>query len=72
VTASNESGPLPPAAAPVEGGEPVPVFLTNGVRTSGGSGPGVVRVPPAEAGRLVKARLAVHGEAPPRGWNLEA
>jgi hypothetical protein len=32
----------------------------------------VHHVPPAEAGWLVRMRYAVHGEAPPRGWNLEA
>jgi hypothetical protein len=46
----------------------VPVFLTVGVRTSGGPGPGVVRVPRDEAARLVAARHGVPGERPPRGY----
>jgi hypothetical protein len=52
-------------------GEPpglVPVFLTVGVRTSGGNGPGVVRVPRDEAARLVAARHGVSGERPPKGY----
>ena len=44
------------------------VFVTTGVATSDGPGPGVRRLPRAEAGRLVSARLAVHGEHPPRGY----
>jgi hypothetical protein len=46
----------------------VPVFLTVGVRTSGGAGPGVVRVPRDEAARIVVARHGVSGEHPPRGF----
>jgi hypothetical protein len=46
----------------------VPVFLTVGVRTSGGNGPGVVRVPRDEAARIVAARHGVSGERPPRGF----
>lgn len=47
----------------------VPVYLTVGVRTSGGPGPGVVRVPREEAARLVAARHGVAGERPPRGYD---
>jgi hypothetical protein len=46
----------------------VAVFVTTGVATSDGPGPGGRRLPRAEAGRLVSARLAVHGERPPRGY----
>ena len=46
----------------------VPVFVTNAIRTSAGPGPGPKRVPPDEAGRLVRARLATYGEQPPRGF----
>lgn len=46
----------------------VPVFLTVAVRTSGGPGPGVVRVPRDEAARIVAARHGVSGERPPRGY----
>lgn len=46
----------------------VPVFLTVGVRTSGGNGPGVVHVPRDEAARIVAARHGVTGEQPPRGF----
>jgi hypothetical protein len=44
-----------------------PVHQSNGTATSGGTGPGVVYVPPDEAAWLVSQRLAVHGEKPPRG-----
>ena len=56
------------APVPDEGGGPVAVFVTVAVRTSAGAGPGVRRVPAAEAGRLVAMKYACHGEAPPRGW----
>jgi hypothetical protein len=46
------------------------VFVTVADRTSDGPGPGVRHVPPAEAGALVSARHAVHGEQPARGWSL--
>ena len=48
--------------------ELVPVFVTTGIRTSGGNGPGVVQVPPAEAAALVADRRAIHGTTPPRGY----
>jgi hypothetical protein len=60
--------PVPPAPAPEDGREPVPVYLTNAVRTSAGPGPGVKYLPPAEAGSLVARRLAVHGTEPPRSF----
>ncbi len=47
----------------------VTVFATNGTRTSACCGPGVLRLPPAEAARLVAAKLAVYGEAPPRNFD---
>lgn len=50
------------------GPELVPVFVTTGVRTSAGPGPGPRRVPPAEAAALVGRKLAVYGEAAPRGY----
>jgi hypothetical protein len=46
----------------------VSVFVTTGIRTSGGAGPGVVRVPRDEAARIVAARHGVAGERPPRGY----
>lgn len=46
----------------------VPVYLTVAVRTSGGPGPGVVRVPREEASRIIAARQGVAGERPPRGF----
>lgn len=46
----------------------VPVYLTVGVRTSGGNGPGVVHLPREEAARVVAARHGVPGEQPPRGY----
>jgi hypothetical protein len=45
----------------------ISVYLGNATRTSGGSGPGMVRVPPDEAARLVAARLAIYGDRAPRG-----
>ncbi len=45
------------------------VYVTNAVRVSSGERtPGVVHVPPEEAGRLVGARHAVWGDRPPRGY----
>jgi hypothetical protein len=52
-------------------GEPdlVPVFVTVGIRVSTGERtPGVVHVPPGEAGRIVADRHGVHGERAPRGY----
>jgi len=46
----------------------VAVFVTTGIMTSAGPGPGVRRVPPDEAGALVADRRAVHGDQPPRGF----
>jgi hypothetical protein len=43
------------------------VYLTNATRTSRGTGPGPLRVPLAEAGMLVRNRLAVYGDRAPRG-----
>lgn len=45
-----------------------PVYLTVAIRTSGGNGPGVVRVPREEAARIVAGRHGVAGEQPPRGF----
>jgi hypothetical protein len=50
------------------GGGLVEVYLTNAVRTSAGPGPGVVRVPVAEANRLISARCGVRGTQPPRNF----
>jgi hypothetical protein len=48
----------------------VAVFVTVAVRVRGAEpGPGVRRVPPEEAARLVNAKHAVYGEAPPRGYD---
>jgi hypothetical protein len=61
--------PSPTDPAPAGGGEPlVAVYVTTAVRTSDGPGPGVKRVPPDEAGRLVGDRRAVYGEQPPFGF----
>lgn len=72
---SNAGDPLlvpPEIPAPPDDAGLVPVFLTSAVRTSAGSTHGVKMVPPAEAARLVAARVAVHGDRPPRGWTLPA
>jgi hypothetical protein len=49
--------------------ETITVFLTNAVRTSAGTGPGPMQLPPAEAAALVADRIAVYGSAPPMGFN---
>jgi hypothetical protein len=46
----------------------VAVYLTNATRTSAGPGPGPKRLPPDEAGRLVRVKHAVYGEIAPRGF----
>jgi hypothetical protein len=67
-TASNKTEPQAGWAPGDTSGELVTVFVTNGVRTSDGPGPGVKRVPPAEAQALYAGRVAVTGDQPPRGW----
>jgi hypothetical protein len=47
----------------------VAVFVTTGIRTSAGPGPGVRRVPPAEAQAIVGSRRGVYGDRPPRGFD---
>jgi hypothetical protein len=47
---------------------PVMIFLTNGVNSSAGAGPGPRTVPADEAARLVARRHAVYGDRPPRGY----
>src|SRR5690348_5334001 len=68
-SASNQTPPQPRYASLPDGVELVPVFVTNGVRTSDGPGPGVKRVPPAEASALLADRVAVPGDKPPRNWS---
>jgi hypothetical protein len=46
----------------------VPVYLTVGVKTTGGAGPGVVRVPRDEAAVLIRQRYGVAGERALRGF----
>ncbi len=49
--------------------EPEPVitvFLTNAVRTSQGRGPGGKQLPAHEANALLRAKMAVAGDRPPR------
>jgi hypothetical protein len=67
VTAPNQSPPLLPP--PPATGRKVPIFLTNGVRTSDGPGPGVKHVPPDEAAALIARHVAVAGDKPPAGYN---
>lgn len=38
------------------------------MRTSAGTGPGPLRLPPGEAGRLVGAKHAIYGSTPPKGF----
>ena len=45
------------------------VYLTNAVATSDGSGPGVKRLPPAEAAALVGRKVAIYGPHPPDGFH---
>jgi hypothetical protein len=68
VTAANPADRPPLNDRDAEQLDRIPVFLTVAVRTSGGNGPGVVRVPREEAARLVAARHGVHGEMAPRGF----
>ena len=72
MTTNAPDPPAVPPDIPAGEGDPVPVFVTVAVCTSAGPGPGVRHLPPAEAGRLVSQKLAVHGDQPPRGRNLEA
>lgn len=68
-TASNETPAVPswePAASAPD--ERVTVFVVVGVRTSDGPGPGVKRVPHAEAQALLANRVAVAGDQPPRNY----
>jgi hypothetical protein len=72
--ATSNSSPAAPPPEPAEDGGSglVTVFITAGaVRTSAGPGPGVKRLPAAEAQRLLGQRLAVAGDRPPPSWNLE-
>ena len=46
----------------------VSVYLIVAVRTIGGPGSGIVRVPRDEAARIVASRHGVAGEQPPRGY----
>jgi hypothetical protein len=43
----------------------VTIYVTNGVRTSGGPGPGVKTLPASEAAALVGMKYAVYGDKPP-------
>lgn len=47
------------------------IYLTNGVRTSAGPGPGPKTLPATEAGRLVSAKLAVYGSRNPEAADPE-
>jgi hypothetical protein len=67
--------PGPDSQAPQASPQPVPpgqeladVYLTTAVRTSAGPGPGVKRLPAAEANRLIARKHAVSGTEPPRGY----
>jgi hypothetical protein len=70
--ASNAAGhPVPPGPGAGDRAAPGPlavVFLTNATMTSAGPGPGVKRLPAAEAAGLVARKLAIYGETPPTGW----
>jgi hypothetical protein len=46
----------------------VQVFVTNGVRTSAGTGPGARELPRAEAAALVVGKVAIYGPCPPAGF----
>jgi hypothetical protein len=49
----------------------VAVYVTNGVRTSAGPGPGAKTLPASEAGALVSAKLAVYGDRNPEASDPE-
>ncbi len=65
-----EAGQAERALAAQRARDLVTVYVTNGVRTSADPGPGVRRLPPAEAAALVGRRHAVYGEQPPQGGHL--
>jgi hypothetical protein len=67
-SASNHTPPQPRYAALPDNGGLVTCFVTVGVRTSDGPGPGVKHVPPAAAA-LLADRVAVSGDQPPRNWS---
>jgi hypothetical protein len=46
----------------------VTVYMTVAIRTSAGPGPGVKRLPAAEANLLISRKHAVSGDQPPRGY----
>jgi hypothetical protein len=72
MTSNMPDPPQVPPDIPAGEGDKVACFVLNGTRTSDGSGPGVKRLDPAEAGRLIAMKMAVAGDRPPRGWTLEA
>ncbi len=49
----------------------VTIYLTNGVRTSAGPGPGVKTLPASEAGALVSMKYAVCGTRSPEAADPE-
>lgn len=53
-----------PQQAP-PGPQLVTVYVVNGTRTSAGPGPRPLKLPPAEAGALVRQRFAIYGDRPP-------
>lgn len=57
-----------PGAGQPDGGL-VTVYLTNAVATSDGHGPGVKRLPAAEAAALVRRKVAIYGPHPPHGFH---
>lgn len=46
----------------------VPVFVTNGIRTSQGAGPGLRYLPRGEAAAIIGARHGIAGTRPPDGF----
>jgi len=44
------------------------VYMTNAVQTSAGAAIGAKLLPRDEAASLVARRVAIWGQAPPRGW----
>ncbi len=49
----------------------VTVYVTNGVRTSQGPGPGVKQLPAGEAGALVGMKYAAYGDRSPEAADPE-
>lgn len=58
----------PEEAVTIEAADLIPVFVTVGVRTSQGAGPGLRYLPRSEAAAIIGARHGIAGTRPPAGF----